>query len=66
MLINTVVMFLRELLPALLLLSTILVWHRAHVRPLAAALLPLAVLGLVLLSGQYGWIAGALDGWAGS
>ncbi len=62
MLINTVVMFLRELLPALLLLSTILVWHRAHVRLLAAVLLPLAVLGLVLLSGQYGWIAGALDG----
>jgi high-affinity iron transporter len=62
MLINTVIMFLRELLPALLLLSTVLVWQRAHLRPLFAALAPLAVLGLVLLSGQYAWLSGALDG----
>jgi high-affinity iron transporter len=62
MLINTVVMFLRELLPALLLLSTVLVWHRTRLRPLAISLVPLTVLGLVLLSGQYGRLSGALDG----
>lgn len=62
MLINTVIMFLRELLPALLLLSTVLVWQRSQSRLVFATLSLLAVPGLVLLSGQYSWLSAAFDG----
>lgn len=62
MLINTVVMFLRELLPALLLMSAILVWQRQFVRPMLIVVVPATLFGLALLSGQYSWLSNRMDG----
>ena len=62
MLINTVIMFLQELLPALLLLSTLMVWQRQRLQPLLLSMLGASLGGLVLLSGQFGRISQWADG----
>ena len=62
MLINTVLMFLRELLPLCLLLATLLVWHRAVWRSFALYFVLPSVLMLSLISLQMVWISEQLDG----
>lgn len=62
MLINTVVMFLQELLPALLLLSTLLVWQRRQVLLLLQTMLPASFVGLLLISSQFREISAIADG----
>jgi high-affinity iron transporter len=61
-LINTVVMFLQELLPALLLLSTLLIWQRRQVHQLLWTMLSLSLAGLLLLSSQFSRISQWVDG----
>ena len=62
MLINTVLMFLRELLPVFLLATLLLVWHRSQWRSLVAVTaVPAAVL-LVLISSKMVWISDQMDG----
>lgn len=62
MLINTVVMFLQELLPALLLLSTLLVWQRTRLRFLLPTLLGGTVLGLLFIASQFSRISELASG----
>ncbi|OBP14468.1 hypothetical protein A5320_11910 [Rheinheimera sp. SA_1] len=62
MLINAVVMFLRELLPLLLLLSMLLLWQREHWRGLLAIFIASAVGGILLLTSQFSRISNWLDG----
>lgn len=62
MLINTVLMFLRELLPLFLLLATVLIWHRAVWRSFAVLFLLPASSALLLISSQMVWISERLDG----
>ncbi|MGY5795739.1 hypothetical protein [Rheinheimera faecalis] len=62
MLINTVLMFLRELLPLCLLLATLLVWHRSVWRSFALYFALPSVLMLSLISLQMVWISEQLDG----
>lgn len=62
MLINTVLMFLRELLPLCLMLATLLVWHRALWLRFACWFLVPSVLMLLLISSQMLWIAELWDG----
>ena len=62
MLINTVLMFLRELLPLCLLLATLLVWHRSVWRSFALYFALPSLLMLTLISLQMVWISEQLDG----
>ena len=62
MLINTVLMFLRELLPLCLLLATLLVWHRAVWRQFLWYFALPSALMLSLISLQMVWISEQLDG----
>ena len=62
MLINTVLMFLRELLPLCLLLATLLVWHRSVWRSFALYFALPSLLMLSLISLQMVWISEQLDG----
>lgn len=62
MLINTVLMFLRELLPLCLLLATLLVWHRSVWRSFALYFALPSVLMLCLISLNMVWISEQLDG----
>ncbi|WP_240221508.1 hypothetical protein [Rheinheimera hassiensis] len=62
MLINTVLMFLRELLPLFLLLATLLVWHRNHWRRFILLFSLPAILMLTLFSSNMLWISEQLDG----
>lgn len=62
MLINTVVMFLQELLPALLLLSTVLVWQRQQIQRLAWVMLSASLCGLLVISSQFSRISLWADG----
>lgn len=62
MLINTVLMFLRELLPLCLLLATLLVWHRNVWRHFVLYFAFPSVLMLSLISLQMVWISEQMDG----
>ncbi len=62
MLINTVVMFLQELLPALLLLSTLLVWQGSRLKFLLPVLLGATVFGLLLIASQFSRISDFASG----
>jgi high-affinity iron transporter len=62
MLINTVLMFLRELLPLCLMLATLLVWHRASWQRFALCFALPAALMLLLISSQMLWISEQWDG----
>lgn len=62
MLINTVLMFLRELLPLFLLLATLLVWHRSQWRRFILLFSLPAILMLTLFSSNMLWISEQLDG----
>lgn len=62
MLINTVLMFLRELLPLCLLLATLLVWHRSLWRHFALYFVLPSALMLCLISLKMVWISELLDG----
>lgn len=62
MLINTVLMFLRELLPLCLLLATLLVWHRLIWRSFVLWFAVPALMMLALISLQMVWISEQLDG----
>lgn len=62
MLINTVVLFLRELMPVMLLISMLLVWQRPQWQRLVVSITAPAVLGLGLLANQYSWISLWADG----
>ncbi|KKL02871.1 hypothetical protein EIK76_02085 [Rheinheimera mesophila] len=62
MLINTVLMVLRELLPLCLLLATLLVWHRALWRHLLWCFVLPSLLLLSLISLNMVWISEQLDG----
>ncbi|MDR6982614.1 high-affinity iron transporter [Rheinheimera pacifica] len=62
MLINTVLMFLRELLPLFLLLVTLLVWHRNRWRRFILLFSLPAILMLILFSSNMLWISEQLDG----
>lgn len=62
MLINTVLMFLRELLPLCLLLATLLVWHRLVWRSFVIWFALPAVLMLAVISIQMVWISELMDG----
>ncbi|SEH95088.1 hypothetical protein SAMN05660691_02374 [Rheinheimera pacifica] len=62
MLINTVLMFLRELLPLFLLLATLLVWHRSRWQRFILLFSFPAVLMLALFSSNMLWISEQLDG----
>ncbi|MBU1439282.1 MAG: hypothetical protein KKF79_18185, partial [Gammaproteobacteria bacterium] len=62
MLINAVVMFLRELLPLLLLLSLLLFWRRGQWREFAVIFMLTSLVGLLLLTSQFSVISAWLDG----
>jgi high-affinity iron transporter len=62
MLINAVVMFLRELLPLLLLLSLLLFWRRGQWREFAVIFMLTSLIGLLLLTSQFSAISAWLDG----
>lgn len=62
MLINTVVLFLRELLPVLLLLSLLLLWQRGQWRQLMAGMLLVSLPGMLLLTSQFSRISQWYDG----
>ena len=62
MLINAVVMFLREFLPLLLLLSMFLLWHRAQWRWFFAVFGISSLLGVLTLTSQFSTISAWLDG----
>lgn len=62
MLINAVLMFLRELLPLFLLLATLLVWHRNQWRRFILLFSLPAILMLTLFSSNMLWISEQLDG----
>lgn len=62
MLINTVLMFLRELLPLFLLLATLLVWHRSQWQRFILLFTLPAALMLALFSSNMLWISEQLDG----
>ena len=62
MLINAVVMFLRELLPLLLLLSMLLLWQREHWRWLLSVFAASSITGVLLLTSQFSRISAWLDG----
>ena len=62
MLINAVVMFLRELLPLLLLLSVLLLWHGAQWRWFFGIFGLSSVLGVLALTSQFSAISSFLDG----
>lgn len=62
MLINAVVMFLRELLPLLLLLSMLLLWQRAHWRALLTVFAGTSSVGILLLTSQFSRISAWQDG----
>lgn len=62
MLINTVLMFLRELLPLCILLATLLVWHRVLWRQFALFFALPSLLLLSLVSLKMVWISEQLDG----
>lgn len=62
MLINAVVMFLRELLPLLLLLSMLLLWKRTHWRGLLAIFAVTSVTGILILTSQFSRISDWQDG----
>lgn len=62
MLINTVLMFLRELLPLFLLLATLLVWHRNQWQRFVLLFAILATVMLLLISSNMMWLAEQLDG----
>ncbi len=62
MLINTVVLFLRELMPVMLLLSVLLVWQRDHWRTLSLAIALPACLILFTMAKQYSAISLWADG----
>ncbi len=62
MLINTVVLFLRELMPVMLLLSVLLVWHRDHWRILLVSIALPACLILLIMAKQYSEISLWADG----
>jgi high-affinity iron transporter len=62
MLINAVVMFLREFLPLLLLLSVLLFWLGAHWRWFFAIFASSSVFGILGLTSQFSRISALLDG----
>ena len=62
MLVNTVLMFLRELLPLCLLLATLLVWHRSLWRRFALFFVLPSLLLLSVISLKMVWISEQLDG----
>jgi len=62
MLINTVVLFLRELMPVLLLLSVLLVWQRSQWRTLLLTIAAPALLILLVMAKQYTEISLWADG----
>ena len=62
MLINTVLMFLRELLPLCLLLATLLVWHRLAWRSFVFWFAVPALIMLALISLHMVWISEQMDG----
>lgn len=62
MLINTVVLFLRELMPVMLLVSVLLVWQREHWRILLLSIALPALVILLLMAKQYSEISLWADG----
>ena len=62
MLINAVVMFLRELLPLLLLVSVFLVWHGSRWRWFVAVFSASSVVGILALTSQFSRISAWQDG----
>ncbi|MDZ7902530.1 MAG: hypothetical protein U5L01_08305 [Rheinheimera sp.] len=62
MLINTVVLFLRELMPVMLLLSVLSVWQREHWRALLMCIAVPALIVLLMMAKQYSKISLWADG----
>jgi len=62
MLINSVVMFLRELLPLLLLLSVLLFWLSNHRLKFISGVAISSIVGVFLLTSQFSRISAMLDG----